>query len=362
MLLSLTINGKSRILIIALLCLSGHTNFTSAQKPGNENYMSYHQGIIRCEEQFLYHNSIRKALNGYRELFNEYRKPFAKDCFIALQLVCSIADTANAEYFFLRAFERGVNWTAVETAPAIKSFFETRQGYKEAMLAQYPEYRKKWLGSINNTVRLQITALRKRDVAAKLRTNHLERNSDEEYTAIDQYNRVLDSNAVDIVKLTKRYGFLGDNVIGFYEGLKADSGILDKDDCYSISSIIDNQFFHHHCLYFLLKTEMDTALANGEISPAMYAMIYEWAYSELERKPTGIRIHPRSKLCVPKPEKRTSFYKIAPLFSSVMMDDTEQINRDRARIGLPSVAHTRKKRAYEKEEKIRLFFGTFSTY
>jgi len=354
---------KAHFSIMILLCFFHIVQPAAAQSAVRENYMAYHQGIIRCEEQFLYHNSIRKALNGYRELFSTYKKPFAKDCFIALQLACYIKDTANTTFFFRTAFERGVTWTAIEMAPAIKNFFDRKQKYKKEIFDLYPECREKWQGSINYSLRRTINDLMKRDTELKVWTERFERNSKEEYDAETVENEVQDSIATEIVKLTKRYGFLGDNVIGFYEGSKADSGTFDKGHCYAITSMIDNQFFHHNCLYFLLKRELDTALVNGEISPAMYATIYEWTYSSVENNgPESWKGHPPNKLCIPSPNKRTAFYKVAPTFSSIMMEDNALINRNRAKIWLPSVDHTKKKKAFEKEEKIRLFFGFFNSY
>jgi len=84
-------------ILLSVICLPGGSCIFAKTEEGD--YIDYNKSIVKCEEQFLFQNSIRKALESYRSVFVEYNKPYAKDCFIALQLACSINDTAIASFF-----------------------------------------------------------------------------------------------------------------------------------------------------------------------------------------------------------------------------------------------------------------------
>ena len=357
--------GKSchvRYLLICCVALI-IANRCHGSPTANENYLVYHERIIKCEEEFLFRNNISAALDCYRKVFSDFEKPFAKDCFIALQLACYINDTAKARFFFEKAFKRGVMWMAVDLSPVVKQFLIERPDFKKQIGEQYPLYKAEWERGLNMNLRATVVNMKRRDVSAKIKSDHFERNSIDAYKADSEYIDILDDNAIQLVRLTRQYGFLGDNVIGLTErNLLSDSNNIDKEACYSLRSLVDQLFLHQCCCFFLLQPELKQALIDGEISPPMYALIYEWAYEGVrDRLPSFRRGHPPNKVCAPLPERQAEFYNVNPHLA-VKVSDTALVAKFRRRISLPSEEHIRRKKAFEKNEMIKLFFGAFDVY
>jgi hypothetical protein len=327
-----------------------------------EHYLDYHHGIIRCEELFLKGNT-RLALAGYQNLFTEYSKPFAKDCFIAVQLSCTTTDTAATSYFFSKAFERGVTWTAITSSPVITEYFEKRPAFLARIQRDYQPRRNKWEHGINYNLQSVIIGMKRRDDKVKWKMNFLNTSSSAFYKRAEEYAAVVDSNAAELLRLTKRYGFLGDNILGFVESwLIRDSVDARKRASYGLYSFVDQLFFHQNCLYILLRPELRKALDEGEISPAMYALIHDWARNWALTYPTTPSFRkdlPESKICKPTlPDNLYFGLRGFPLSPK----DIPYVDSCRTCIGLASIAHVQRKKEFEKSHELKLFFGSNDLY
>jgi hypothetical protein len=302
-------------------------------------------------------------------VFTEYRKPFAKDCFNALQLACWNNDTASASWLFPKAFERGVSWTVIEVSPIITEFFGGRLQYREWVRSIYPPCRKKWESGIDTALRAIVIRMKREDDSEKLAISHNPTNSPGFYNAAKEYMALLERNAIELISLTRQNGFLGDNILGFSEGPIApnlrDLNDSKKRASYSLNSLVDQLFYHHCCCFFSLRSELFKALKDGDISPSMYAVIYEWACKNKNMNILGIKSigYPEGSSCKSSLTRCTKSYNICPTMSPILMNhNIPFVDSCRAEIGLASIAHFKKKHEYEKARGLKLFFGSFDTY
>jgi len=205
--------------------------------------------------------------------------------------------------------------------------------------------------------------MKRKDDSAKW--NMAFKHDKELFAAQERYIDVLDSNLVNLLKLTKKHGFLGDNVVGFLDDYDArgakDAVSAQKRCCYSLYSLVDHLYFHHICFFFSTEKELKDALRLGAISPTVYATIYENAYNSIRNRfPTFRRGHTRERTCGSFP-KQSMVFGVSQRFT-LEPSDTAFANCCRAEIGLPTIAHSKKKREFEKTSGLKLFFGEPDVY
>jgi hypothetical protein len=321
-----------------------------------ENYILYHKEILRCEQQFLYFDHITAALKDYKAVFEKYKKPFAKDCFIALQLACYANDKNSAEYFFKQSFRNGVSWAAVILSPPVKMMLDADPVFNRKIeiiyKQEYPLYSK----SINYPLRQKILKMKHIDDSLKAR---LTGTKGQEYIKRRKvYDDLLDSNTIEVARLTRQYGFLSDRMIGVADNTikEIEKFANDYRYIYALRSLIDQLYFHHACRYFSNPDKLRAALEEGELLPAMYACIYEWAFLDLREGRKELA------LCTPVAEQ-CEFYNICPVMRFWNVEkDTALVDRCRAAIGMASIDHYKRRRNFQKETGVRLLYGTFDIY
>ncbi len=336
----------AKVATISIFCLL-NCFVTSAQ----ENYVMYNKEILRCEQQFLYLDNIKDAINGYKKVFQRYSKPFAKDCFVALQLACLAGDTQEVEYFARIAFRRGLSWTGLTYSQVVSKFLSSNGHFNQKIKSIFDAENEKFTGSLNKEVRTSIIKMAHKDDSVKWSLNCLKGS---EFKRVNKaYQDVLDSNAVQIAQLTAKYGYLGCNKIGFADFPVKNHEEVYAKTCFQLVPLIDQLYYHHSCCYFSNPQELRDALVNGDITPSTYASIYEWAFLDLKEK------RPEVKLCHPVAEQ-TEYYNICPIMKSWQKNnDSILVNKCRFAIGMPSTAHFEKRKAFEKETGVKLLFGHF---
>ncbi len=316
-----------------------------------DDYIMYNKQILRCEQQFLYLDNIKEGLKGYKKVFQKYSRPYAKDCFVALQLACLVGDTQEVEYFARLAFRRGVNWTGITYSQIINKFLNSNGHFHQKIKSIYDVEHLKFMESLNNEVRKIIIRMAHTDDSVKWSLNGMKGS---EFTKQNKaYQELLDSNAVRIAKLTAQYGYLGFNKIGFADFPVKNHEEVHPKTCFLLVPIIDQLYYHHACCYFKNPEKLREALQAGEITPATYASIYEWAFLDLKEK------RPEIRLCQPA-LVQTEYYNICPVMRFWQKNsDSILVNKCRSAIGLASTAHFNKRKAFEKETGVKLLFGHF---
>jgi hypothetical protein len=320
-----------------------------------ENYLEYHQKIIACERLFLFENNVPSALAAYKEIFDDYKKPFAKDCFIALQLACNSSDGQMVEYCLKKAFERGLEMEAMQSSKTIVRYFSEHPDMEAKATRLYNRGHADFMRSINKELRAEVIRMKTMDDSFKARYNGQPR---EVYNRLKpEHGAVVDSNTLNLARLIKKHGFLGDNVIGLMDyGFGSDPAVR-REHRYQVRSLVDQLFFHHGCAYFMLEEELVAALQTGEIHPSMYAMIYEWAHKDLKER------RPELALCSPEGKTQSKYYNNCLVIKPwEQHKDTAAVNRYRAEIALAPLDHVARKQAYEKETGLKLLFGMFNFY
>lgn len=308
-----------------------------------KNYIQYHQEIIQAEKYFL-DGQPKLAIKEYKKIFTSWPKPFAKDCFIALQVACMINDTSSAYGFFIKCFETGVLWETVCKAPLTSEVLNNNSKYKSRISGEYEQYRRIYQKSLDTLYRQQILSMIEHEY-------YFRRRSDNNETITAEWMRVEDSNMAELVKIIPIKGFPGEKRIG----IRDDQLQIDKDLSESIlmlSSIPAHMFYHNRCGYQFLKNELMKAVENGELHPREYALMYEWSHVYFIRKNWDDKYHHYT--CVNDVwEKRYNIY-LEPLYYS---KDIAKVNMHRAEIGICSIEHDRRKRAFMRENRILLYSG-----
>lgn len=320
-----------------------------------ENYIDYHREIIHCEEQFLYQNDIKLALRSYRQVFDKYRHPFAKDCLTALQLAASIKDRDGATYFFGKAFDAGVDIAVAERSVWIGNLLQEDANYSTQIAKLYEQKHKAYLRTLNMPLRNAIISMKNMDDSMKMRCQGLPRESEVRLQRHAAYIELLKANVLTLVAMVKKHGFPGDRVVGLMD--YAVEGADVKDYCYSLRSLADQLFVHHSCSYLMLQDELLQAVRYGTMQPAMYGTIYEWAYKDINEGREELT------LCKPVGTTQQAHYNICPVIPPWQRyTDTVLVNKCRAEIGMTSLQHQQAKEVYEKEHNMRLLYGMFNCY
>lgn len=324
----------------------------------NTNYIDYHKHIILAEQQFLYYNTPSGAINKYKEIFSKWDRPFAKDCFIALQLACMMRDTASATFFFEKCFENGVEWNTVLVSQHVSQLFYDL-AYKKEMGKLYNKHNGIYLQTIDTAYRNVVRAMFAREVELRGKAEYGPNGRSE--TLVAHWLKLEDSNMYALVNMIQNKGFPGEKRVGFYYYDQVDidkSGLL-KWDTYPLtrvflSSHVSTMFFHHRCGYQLLKGELMQAVVEGELHPREYALMYEWSHAYFMEKHWDDEFH-IYKCESGKWEQRYNFY-LRPWYHS---NDTALVNQHRLEIGISSLEHDEKKKQYAIENRLYLFFGMF---
>lgn len=346
-----------RIILFTILFVP-HLSF--AQKEAT--YITYHKHIIAAEQQFLYHKNPKAALEKYREIFMQWQRPFARDCYIALQLACLMNDTAYATFFFEQCFKNGVEWNTAIFSPPVNRLLQADGAYKkrigELCDKRYPEY----LKTIDTVYRNVIQNMYKHEGRLRSYASGEEGNI---RPKTREWMRIQDSNMYELVSMIKSKGFPGEKRVGYrnivYKQIE-DSRRGNRKYEYDfmmvdlfLSCHVATLFFHHRCGYRLLKEELMQAVFEGELHPREYALMYEWSHDYFAVKHWDDDYH--DFRC--EAEKQENNYNIF-INRFRYSNDTEAVNKDRAEIGMCTLDHDEKKKKFAKDNELYLYFGMFS--
>lgn len=341
-----------RIILFILLLFSAATAHSA-------DYIDYHKHIIVAEQQFLYYNTPSGAIKKYKEVFEKWERPFAKDCYIALQLACMMKDKENAIYFFEKCAETGVEWGTFMVSDYITDMLrDTDLSTKVADV--YKTKRANYLAGIDTAYQGVVYRMFRKE-------NELRRIAEGEgkraHHLLSAWLRLEDSNMYALVKMIKKKGFPGENRVGYYFYKQADDNNRkapekDKypDTKIYLSSHVATMFFHHRCGYQLLKDELMEAVKQGELHPREYALIYEWSHGYFMKPHWDDTFHVYDCRSGEWEKKYNFYFRIRPVFEH---KDLNKVNKDRLEIGISTLDHDERKKKYAQENRLFLFFGMF---
>ena len=277
-----------------------------------------------------------------------------KDVFIATEIACLAQDKDDALYFLEIAFRKGLNIKAVMMTDVIFKYLCRSDEQKNKVDKIYKSSRDVYLSSIDFNYRNQISCLMRKDDLYKLvpiswRTQSL-RDS--------LYDVALNQNLTDLVCLIDNFGFPGESKTGIVD---PELDFFNEDDFYlRLCPIIDILFYHNSCTFQLLRQKCDRALHTGDLDPDIYALMYEWSYVDLKYKKNESRYKYRNT-CVCNIDTMKCNYNIYidPVYYS---KDIAHVDSCRKNIGMASVRQNNDKKEFEKQFKVKLFFGIFSKY
>jgi hypothetical protein len=339
---------------VIICCLS----IACAKSGAQPDYINYHKEIIHAEQFFL-KKDLEGSLKKYQQIFSVYNKPFAKDCFIALQIACLRYDTANASYFFEKCFQRGVHWEALKSVPQIFNMLRDTYPYDKRIKELYESARKKYLSSIDMGLR--------KTVIAMLMNDHSHKAGGRDSIRGPIYTDVLDDNIRRLDSICKKTGYPGEKKIGIWDHEVYEDG----SHRYStfLSSLPSIMYYHHYCGYRIMCKELMNAVKNGELQPKEYALIYEWSYAYQKRKKfaddnaekysrylRSYNFYDFKLVC--DHEDQTKYYNVY-IDRSRHSPDTTFVNKCRNEIGIASLEHEKQKRQFAAKYQLKFFFGMF---
>lgn len=312
-----------------------------------ENYIHYNKEILTAEKLY-FTGKHKESLEKYQDIFSRYKKPFAIHCFVATQMAAARNDTSLFFDFLGKAASNGVPWSTLTKSVHVRRML--KDGHTRRALDIQEEGWKKYLNSINKVLRDSIDYLVKRDNNDRKNWKPI-KDSNRIY---HYYNvKVLDENLHILNRITKRVGFPGQHKIGLRE----------NDDPWILRSFGSTLLYHHFCGLSLMKEDLLKAVEDGELLPAEYALIYEWAYSSYYQSKGQFRgsnniFHFTTKCDYPKQDK---FYNnfLSPFFYS---KDTLLVNKCRGEIGMQSLEHEQIKKMFERNNQIIFRSGMFNFY
>ncbi len=330
-----------------------------------QNYLDYHREILQAEKLFFV-RQFDSSIHSYKKIFTKYSKPFAKDCYIALQFAAMRKDTASATLFFMKAFENGVRWNDLSMGFQVRELLGNAE-YKKRISLLYPIYRQKYLHNINYAIRDSVEQMIVRDNQAGILTNQaffkskIHRNNKLQYEVTDTaIVHVYDRNLAEIIRISKRYGFPGQHLIGLLDPELEQHDI--REEHFELITLI--LLYHHYCSYFFLKNELLTALKNGELLPTEYAMVYQWSYDagyynkNLGKPKASNTLYHFGIQCDYSPPDKIYNHFTNPWYYS---KDSAFVNKCRSEIGMQSLQHEMAKKMFARRNDIVFDFGYMNT-
>jgi len=224
-----------------------------------ENYIQYHKEILTAEKLY-FTGKHKESLEKYHDIFSRFKKPFAIHCFVATQMAAARKDTTSFFDFLGKAASNGVPWSTLTKSVHVRRML--KDGHTRRALAIQEEGWKKYLNSINKVLRDSIDYLIKRDDNHKKNGPKPIKDSNRIYHF---YNpTVLDENLHILNRITKRYGYPGQHMIGLRDRASSRKGNDNK----ILESFGSTILYHHFCGLSLMKEDLLKAVEDGELLPA----------------------------------------------------------------------------------------------
>jgi len=310
--------NKYLILGIVILCFLC-PNFSVY---GQDNYMDYHTGIIKCEK-LITASKFKEAIDSLDSLFNRFDFIFLRDCKVATELSAFEKDIKSGIRFMRLGILNG--WTLKSIKKNDKfSLFNDDPHWKN-LLSEYDSLHNRYLESLNVSLRNQVHEMFKKDqkkalgalirIGEKSKVKYAEKKfAPQSEKQLDQLNEILDQQ-----------GYPGEQFIGNNWWT---SVILSHHNSISVDYNSKDTLYSH------IKPKLMNALKNGEVSPYELVIIEDWRTAALNG------------------HKLTSYGFLGAISNDSVL---EIVNKNRSDIGIRSIELRNNLIDIEKETRMNLY-------
>lgn len=238
---------------------------------GQDNYIDYHHGIIKCE-QLIADNSFKNAIANFDSLFSQYDDIFLRDCKVAIELAVFENDIISGSKFLRLGILNGWTLKSIKKSDIPIHFQEDPQW--QSILSEYDSLHNQYLKSLNISLKNQVHEMFKKDQKkAILALFRIGQKSKDKY-AEKKFAPHSEKQLSELSDIFKNYAYPGENLIGndFWV-----STIL------SHHNSISENYNSKDTLYLHLKPKLLGELNNGQVSPYELAVIEDWRTAVLSR-------------------------------------------------------------------------------
>lgn len=357
--------------ILGIIFLTFITNSAFA-----ESYSEYYKLINSAEKAFV-DNNHEKSFLMYDKAFSMYKRPFAKDAYIAAQIAYYIGDTTRFIEYLSIGFDNDMPLTAITAAPILSDIqnkniyaeitkaYRTRRAYEideEARDLLYVKfYEVQRLKDKMGRDKILIQEFAKEDEKLRLWVyeNFLKNGTfpsdntigiftDSSYLEVLAKNDLVDER---LEKLRNNSGSVSShnskaaNVnVKFYSHYVPDDMQISN-----YKALVP--FLHSTCSYKKYHSEMWQAVLNGYLHPKDYAMLYTWSIKNSRK---GKQMTSINYCEYDQNEQNKSF---GLLSANINDEQIPLANENRKDLLIQEYHVDMKKRELEKTAGFKFFFG-----
>ncbi len=299
-----------------------------------QNYIPYFKAMAQAETA-VSDSNFNDALEIYQNQFYNYTFIFPKDAYIAAQVAIAIKNESLAKYFIYRGISCGIDSGTLTANPhTYRWWMQNRGTYMTVTI--YDSLRKINEARINQSLRKQMVELITQDQKLRNRNerylNAVVFNHKLKPRLFRKWMRQADSQSVQILKLTRQYGFPSHQLIG-----TNDRNIYRRFGTNMRSTYATVILFHANHAWQYFEKDLPAQLEKGYVTPKQYALLRDFATRHTitgNLKDTGFpdyQYFVRWKSNVMEPD---SAYKVQRAI--FIKQNMETIDSARASIFLPS--------------------------
>ncbi len=247
-------------IIFLLICTA---SYSQTGKTEEKTYLNYYQEIAVAEDAVV-NGQYLEGINQYQKTFAEYPYNNPIDCYVAAQVASYAKDTTSSIYFLLKGIRFGVPVYTIINNPHLAAIFSRlNKRVVDSCLTIYEN-------SINKKARAETIAFYRKEQFLKMDVLKVDNLYGGDGILKSKYKGTWDSLLQEIMLLTKKYGFPAQKIIGTQNGEDSLLRLTNPHSTYAFFV-----FVHHHNAWSEVGTILWAELLKGNITPQMYAVIYE---------------------------------------------------------------------------------------
>lgn len=240
----------------------------------SQSYIPYFKAMAQAETAVV-DSSFDNALEIYQNQFKNYTFIFPKDAYIAAQVAIATQNESLAKYFIYRGISCGIDSGTLIANPHTHQWWMQNRG-KSMTVTIYDSLRKINEARINQTLRKQMVDLIRKDQKLRNRNerylNAVVFNHKLKPRLFRKWMRQADSQSLQILKLTRQYGFPSHQLIGSNNGK-----IYHRFGTNMRSTYATVILFHANHAWLYFEKDLPAQLEKGYVTPKQYALLRDFA-------------------------------------------------------------------------------------
>ncbi len=246
------------VYLISILQMGNSTT----NKP--DDYWEYHQ-LTNKAEVFVSDERFLEALHVYEGIFATYEFVFLRDYKIAAQLALYLDQREKAFAYIEQGIVVGWSLKELRKHPYLSKIQHDPAWQK--IEVNYPELRKKYLSTLDNSMRERVQKMFKKDqrkaLGAFLRIGE---KAKEKY-ALKKFAPHSETQIMKLIEMLESSGYPGEQLIGNNFWM---STIL------SHHNSITQDYVKNDTLYHFVRPLLIKAIEKGQMSPYEFALVDDW--------------------------------------------------------------------------------------